>query len=227
MMALQRGIRIHQDLDDWLVQATSHQICLQHTQTLVALCQELGWLVNMEKSELDPKQVFDFLGYQFDLQEGKVRPTLDWWRNNKNQRLVDWTDLSGPATNVPHRSIDSHRKASPFGSTSHETHTVASQKQLEGSRITRKGDTSSQITPPPPEVVVGGKQCSTGSTIAPPKACSATVYTHIQRRLGHSLKRPHSKGNPVPTRKQTTYQLDWANSAPTYPQTGHHSRHRF
>ena len=21
--------------------------------------------------------------------------------------------------------------------------------------------------------------------------------------------------------------LDWANSAPTYPQTGHHSRHRF
>ena len=23
------------------------------------------------------------------------------------------------------------------------------------------------------------------------------------------------------------YKLDWANSAPTYPQTGHHSRHRF
>ena len=22
-------------------------------------------------------------------------------------------------------------------------------------------------------------------------------------------------------------ELDWANSAPTYPQTGHHSRHRF
>ena len=79
LMALQRGIRI-QYLDDWLVRATSHQICLQHTQTLVALCQELGWLVNMEKSELDPKQVFYFVGYQFDLQEGKVRPTLDQWR---------------------------------------------------------------------------------------------------------------------------------------------------
>ena len=23
------------------------------------------------------------------------------------------------------------------------------------------------------------------------------------------------------------FQLDWANSVPTYPQTGHHSRHRF
>ena len=29
---------------DWLVRATSHQTCLQHTQTLVALCQELGSL---------------------------------------------------------------------------------------------------------------------------------------------------------------------------------------
>ena len=66
LMALQRGIRINQYLDDWLVRATSHQTCLQHTQTLVALCRELGWLVN-KKSELEPKQVFNFLGYQFDL----------------------------------------------------------------------------------------------------------------------------------------------------------------
>ena len=72
LMALQKGIRIHQYLDDWLVRATS-QTCLQHTQTLVALCRELGWLVNEEKSELDPKQVFNFVGYQFNLKEGKVR----------------------------------------------------------------------------------------------------------------------------------------------------------
>ena len=31
-MALQRGIRIHQYLDEWLVRATSHQTCLQHTE---------------------------------------------------------------------------------------------------------------------------------------------------------------------------------------------------
>ena len=75
--ALQRGIRIHQYLDDWLVRARSHQICLQHTQTLVALCQDLGWLVNVEKSELVPQQVFNFVGYQFDLREGRVTPTQD------------------------------------------------------------------------------------------------------------------------------------------------------
>ena len=53
--------------------------CFQHTQTPVALCQDLAWLVNMGKSELDSKQVFDFKGFQFDLKEGKVRPTLDRW----------------------------------------------------------------------------------------------------------------------------------------------------
>ena len=80
LMALQKGIRIHQYLDDWLVKASTHHTCLQHTQTLATLCQELGWLVNKEKSELVPKQVFNFVGYQFDLKEGKVRPTEERWQ---------------------------------------------------------------------------------------------------------------------------------------------------
>ena len=80
LMALQKGIRIHQYLDDWLVRASSHHIGLHHTQTLVSLCQELGWLVNKEKSEPVPKQVFNFVGYQFDLKEGKVRPTEERWQ---------------------------------------------------------------------------------------------------------------------------------------------------
>ena len=79
-MALQKGIRIHQYLDDWLVRASTLHTCLQHTQTLVTLCQELGWLVNKEKSELAPKQVFNFVGYQFNLKEGKVRPTEERWQ---------------------------------------------------------------------------------------------------------------------------------------------------
>ena len=39
-----------------------------------------GTRVNKEKSELAPKQVFNFVGYQFDLKEGKVRPTEDRWQ---------------------------------------------------------------------------------------------------------------------------------------------------
>ena len=86
-MAIHKGIRIHQYLDDWLVRATSHQACLQHTQDLVQICQELGWLVNLDKSELEPKQVFDFLGYQFDLRASWVRPTPDRWQNLQDKIL--------------------------------------------------------------------------------------------------------------------------------------------
>ena len=87
LMAIHKGIRIHQYLDDWMVRATSHQVCLQHTQDLVKICQDLGWLVNLEKSELEPKQIFDFVGYQFDLRAGRVRPTPDRWQNLQDKIL--------------------------------------------------------------------------------------------------------------------------------------------
>ena len=46
----------------------------------------------MEKSGLDPKQLFDFVGYQFDLKEGKVRPTQERWETltAKIQELLTW-----------------------------------------------------------------------------------------------------------------------------------------
>ena len=87
LMASHKGIRIHQYLDDWLVRATSHQACLQHTQSLVKICRKLGWLVNLEKSELVPKQIFDFVGYRFDLRAGRVRPTPDRWQNLQDKIL--------------------------------------------------------------------------------------------------------------------------------------------
>ena len=79
LVAQARGIRIHQYLDDWLVRAPDQETCQLHTQTLLALCHELGWVVNMEKSELTPQQVFNFVGYRFDLLSGRVLPTQDRW----------------------------------------------------------------------------------------------------------------------------------------------------
>ena len=79
LMAQARGIRIHQYLDDWLPRAQCRETCLQHTQTLLALCQQLGWVVNMKKSELEPQQVFNFVGYRFDLGSGRVLLTQDRW----------------------------------------------------------------------------------------------------------------------------------------------------
>ena len=79
LMAQAQGIRIHQYLDDWLLRAPCQEMCLRHTQTLLDLCRSLGWVVNMEKSELVPQQAFDFVGYHFDLSQGLVKPTQDRW----------------------------------------------------------------------------------------------------------------------------------------------------
>ena len=79
LMAQTRGIRIHQYLDDWLIQAPTRESCHQGTQSLLALCQELGWVVNLQKSELEPKQIFEFIGYKYDLSQGLVLPTQNHW----------------------------------------------------------------------------------------------------------------------------------------------------
>ena len=79
LIAQARGIQIHQYLDDWLLRAFCPETCLQHTQTLLALCQQLGWVVNMKTLELTPQQVFKFVGYRFGLLTGRVLPTHDQW----------------------------------------------------------------------------------------------------------------------------------------------------
>ena len=52
LMALSRGIRLHQYLDDWLIRAQSQEEAQVNTQTVVDLTQSLGWIINQEKSEL-------------------------------------------------------------------------------------------------------------------------------------------------------------------------------
>ena len=54
LMLQNRGIRIHQYLDHWLLRAPSEEICLQQSKQLVAFVQELGWVINFQKSELKP-----------------------------------------------------------------------------------------------------------------------------------------------------------------------------
>ena len=94
---------------------------------------------------------------------------------------------------------------SPSRSTPYQTHRVALKKQLEGTRITGKGNTSPQVAPPPLKVVAGGKQCAFRSTITPTKTCSADIYRRIKRRVGRSLKQTHCKGKVVNSRKQVAH----------------------
>ena len=67
--------------DDWLIRAPTKESCHQGTQSLLILCQELGWVVNLQKSELEPQQVFEFVGYRYDLSHRLVKPTQNRWES--------------------------------------------------------------------------------------------------------------------------------------------------
>ena len=50
-----------------------------NTQAVVDLTQSLGWIINQEKSELKPTQVFSFVGYEYHLDSVLVKPTQERW----------------------------------------------------------------------------------------------------------------------------------------------------
>ena len=70
------------------------------------MCQQLGWLVNLEKS-----------GYLFDLRSGWVRLTPDRWQNLQEKKFETAipTGLPGLGIHVLDRFTNSYRKASSSG----------------------------------------------------------------------------------------------------------------
>ena len=78
-MALCRGLRVHQYLDDWLIRSQSQEEAQVNTQAVVDLTQSLGWIINQEKSELKPTEVFSYVGYEYHLDSALVKLTQERW----------------------------------------------------------------------------------------------------------------------------------------------------
>ena len=78
-MALTRGVRLHQYLEDWLIRAPSQEEAQANTQTMANLTQSLGWIINQEMFELKPTLVFLFVGYKYHLDSALVKHTQERW----------------------------------------------------------------------------------------------------------------------------------------------------
>ena len=196
------GVHCHSQGGKSTVRATSHRECLQHMQVS---------RLNGEHRKVGAgaKANFQFCWLP-------VRPPV--WSGPTDTGLVaEFTrentgtpcppDVFDEGVHVLDRPVNSHRKAGSPRQVTHEAHSMASQKQLEDSGVLRKEDSSTQIFTPPPTMVAKGKQCSHQPTITPNMTCSASLYRHIKRRVGLSIKRVHCQGNLVPTRKQATHKL--------------------
>ena len=64
-------------LDDWLVVKSQKTALLSDRKTAISLLLQLGFIINVEKSSLVPKQVITYLGSVFNLKLGLVFPTLE------------------------------------------------------------------------------------------------------------------------------------------------------
>ena len=126
--------------------------------------------------------------------------------SRENTKASCSTELPGPTVHVLDRFTNSHGETSAPRSAAYEAHTVAPQKQLESTRITRK---RSFQDPGTCTLTYngGGKQCAPRSAITPIKTCSADPHRHIKRRVGCSLKRTHCKRVLVSARKQVAHKL--------------------
>ena len=118
--------------------------------------------------------------------------------DSQDNRLVNQTYLSGPEVDVPCWSVDSYRKAGSSGLPTHVTHPVASQKQLEGSRVTGKGYPNTQVPPPSSRVVAGGEQCAPRSTITPTKHALQLFTDAPKEGWGIHLNEHTARGDWLP-----------------------------
>ena len=139
--------------------------------------------------------------------QGQTHPRTLAESTGQDTGDISLSSVSGPEFHVPDRFTNCHRKTSSYGQITHETHTVAPQKQLENPRNFGEDHPHSKITPPTSEMVAGGRQCYHRSTLTPSGTCSANLYRRIKRRLGRSHKQAYGKGKLVTPRKQTAHKL--------------------
>ena len=215
LMAQARGIRIHQYLDDWLLRAPSPEICLQHTQTLSTV--GVG-------SKYDKIGVSSQTGLQFC--RLLVRP--DHRSSSTHSRPVGSTSgetkvhkgmsqLYSQVINVPDRPFNCHGEAGVFRSSSYEAHSMAPEETLARPGGTREGYSGSSGTPPSSGLVARRGQCAERTALAPSSARGSTVYRHLKRRLGRTLRGLHCKRRLVSFGKPPSHKF----SRPKASSLGH------
>ncbi|KAG1283530.1 hypothetical protein G6F66_010889 [Rhizopus arrhizus] len=71
--ARQQGIRLNAYLDDWIILGKTKAEAMRHTQLILQCLTSLGWLINLKKSQTQPTQTLEHLGFELDSQTMTAR----------------------------------------------------------------------------------------------------------------------------------------------------------
>ena len=82
-----QNVRLASYLDDWLVVNIMRKMLLSDREKTLNLLVQLGFIINLKKSSLVPKQVIIYIGNLFDFNQGLVMPTQE--RINKLEKAVN------------------------------------------------------------------------------------------------------------------------------------------
>ena len=178
LIALQRGIRIHQYPPNLSPAYTDLGSSLSRGR----LAGEQGEIRTGSKTSFQLSR----LPIRPERGQGQTHTRMLAGLNNQDSTNIVRFGVPGLAIHVLHRFTHCNRETSPPRLAPYKAHTVGLEEQLEGTRVTKKSDPHTQIALPSSEMVAGGKQCASKSTITPTKICSADLYRCI-KRVGRSL----------------------------------------
>ena len=207
LMTLTRGIRLHQYLDDWLIRVQSQEEAQVNTQTVVDLTQSLGWIINQEKSEAKPTQVFSFVGYEYHLDSALVKPTQERFDPTtqvntcfdcKMFDVTNWVArLNGE--NGPTLRDDFNEALS-----------VSPQGVLEISSVVGQPRSLGRNHFSTPRMVAESHKRDERCRPSSQRPQYTTLYRHLKRRLGRSLRASLYKGSVVRQEKRATHKCSRA-----------------
>ena len=197
-MALSRGLRLQQYLDNWLIRSQSQEEAQVNTQAVVDLTQSLGWIINQEKSELKSTQVFSFVGYEYHLDSALVKPTQERWL--KLQDLI--LRLKSKHVLIA-RCLNGEN--GPGGTPSHEALSVSSQGALEISSVAGQPPSLDRNHFCTPRLVAEPHKHDERCRPSSQRPQHPTVYRRLKRRLGRSLRSNFYKGAVVRQGKKATH----------------------
>ena len=180
------GFRILRYLDDWLVLGSSREEIVRARDFLLSLCDQLGVLVNLDKSSLLPSQTIDYLG--MSLHTSPLRAFSTQTRIQKVLSLVRVHLLTCTTSSTLEVPLGSHVISdSPHSRCS--ALDVVPPVALEDCRslpVELGSDLLGRLLPPGSSVVVRCQSSRGNTSSAPPP-----VHRRVRYRLrSHSRRRP-------------------------------------